>query len=102
MKTYNKLIRDKIPEIIQADGRTCKTEILSDEDYLAHLNKKLLEEVNEYEESQEIEELADLEEVLRAILTAKGVSYEEFERIRKDKVDKRGAFEKKLLLIETE
>ena len=102
MKQYNKLIRDKIPEIIEAEGRKCKIETLSDEEYLKCLNDKLLEEVNEYLESGNVEELADLEEVLRAILKAKSVDYESFEKIRIDKVEKRGAFDKRLLLKETD
>jgi len=102
MKQYNKLIRDKIPEIIQAEGRKCTIEVLSDKDYLSHLNKKLVEEVNEYTESNDIEELVDLEEVLRAILDAKGVDYDAFEEIRLSKVNKRGAFKKKLLLKDTD
>ena len=102
MKQYDKLVRDRIPEIIEKDGRTCKTIVLSDEECLEYLNKKLLEETNEYLESKQIEELADLEEVLRAILKLRGVSYEDFEKIRNDKVEKRGAFDKKLLLKETD
>lgn len=102
MKTFNKLIRDKIPEIIEAEGRRCVTEVLSEKDYLDHLNKKLLEEVNEYLESQDIEELADLEEVLLTILDARHVDHESFEKIRLDKVEKRGAFKKRLLLKETD
>lgn len=57
-----------------------------------------MEEVHEYLESGEIIELADLEEVLRAILDYKGVSYEEFEKIRQEKVDKRGAFKDRVFL----
>ena len=95
---YDKLIRDRIPEIIEKSGRTCETEILSDEEYIRYLNLKLREETEEYLKSFETEELADLEEVLRAILDAKGISYEEFDRIRNEKADKRGAFRKKLLL----
>ena len=99
MKVYNKLVRDKIPEIIAAnDGSTCKTRILNDDEYLDSLNSKLQEELNEYLESGNIEELADLEEVLRAILEAKNVTYEEFEKIRTSKVEKRGAFRKKIFL----
>ncbi len=49
--TYNKLVRDKIPEIIEQSGKTCKCEVLSDEQYIQMLNEKLLEEVNEYFES---------------------------------------------------
>ena len=79
MKVYNKLVRDKIPEIIAGDnGKTCVTRIMEDDEYLETLNKKLQEELKEYLESGEVEELADLEEVLRAILDVKKVSYEEF------------------------
>ena len=67
MKVFNKLVRDKIPEIIENNNEFCKTRILNDDEYLVELNKKIKEELNEYLESGEIEELADLEEVLRAI-----------------------------------
>ena len=99
MKVYNKLVRDKIPEIIACDnGKNCKIRIMEDGEYLEKLNTKLQEELKEYLESGEIEELADLEEVLRAILDIKNVSYEEFEKIRNKKVEKRGAFKKKIFL----
>ncbi len=99
VKVYNKLVRDKIPEIIAADdGMICKTRILNDEEFINSLNTKLQEELAEYLESGNIEELADLEEVLRTILDAKQVSYEEFDNIRKIKVEKRGAFKKKIFL----
>lgn len=71
MKIYNKLVRDKIPEIIENNNEICKIRILSNEEYLAELNKKIQEEMKEYLESGDIEELADLEEVLRAILDLK-------------------------------
>ena len=98
---YNKLVRDKIPDIIDADP--CKlsmTRTLTDEEFLPALNAKLQEELREYRESGEVEELADIEEVLRAILTVKKVSYREFERIRKAKAKERGAFNKKIYLEE--
>lgn len=99
MKIYNKLVRDRIPEIIAADnGKTCVTRIMEDDEYLKTLNTKMQEELKEYLESGDVEELADLEEVLRAILDIKGVSYEEFEKIRDAKVDERGAFKKKIFL----
>ena len=99
MKVYNKLVRDKIPDIITADnGARCITKIMDNEEYLNALNAKLQEELSEYLESGSVEELADLEEVLRAILESKKVSYEEFENIRKKKVEKRGAFKKKIFL----
>ena len=99
MKIYNKLVRDKIPEIIAGDnGKTCVTRIMEDDEYLKALNTKMQEELKEYLESGEVEELADLEEVLRAILDVKKVSCDEFEKIRKAKVNKRGAFKKKIFL----
>ena len=70
---YNKLIRDKIPEIIEASGKTCETEILSDEEYLQRLDKKLDEELAEYHQEQNIEELADLLEVLYATAKVKEI-----------------------------
>lgn len=99
MKVYNKLVRDKIPDIIAADnGKTCVTRIMEDDEYLKALDTKMQEELKEYLESGEVEELADLEEVLRAILDVKKVSYDEFEKIRKAKVNKIGAFKKKIFL----
>ncbi|MCD7948960.1 MAG: nucleoside triphosphate pyrophosphohydrolase [Erysipelotrichaceae bacterium] len=97
---YNKLVRDKIPEIIESDGKACIVEILNDQDYLTYLNNKLIEELDEYLESGDIEELADLEEVIRAVLDAKEVDYTTFEKIRLNKVEKRGSFKKKILLKE--
>lgn len=100
MKIYNKLVRDKIPEIIvNDDGKKCETRIMDDDEYLRSLNAKLQEELKEYLESGEVEELADLEEVLRAILDVKKVSYNDFENIRIKKVEDRGAFKKKIFLV---
>lgn len=100
-KTYNKLVRDRIPEIIEASGECCKTRILSDEAYLKILDAKLDEELAEYHKDQTIEELADLLEVIRAATTARGYTLEELEAVRAEKAEKRGGFEKKILLIET-
>ena len=98
LKVYNKLVRDKIEEIMISNGAKPITRILPDEEYLKELNKKLLEEVKEYLESGEIEELADIEEVILAILNVKEKTKENLEEIRKNKVLKRGAFNKKLFL----
>ena len=98
MKVYNKLVRDKIAEIIKNNKETPTTRILDDEEYLKELNIKMQEELREYLESGEVEELADLEEVLRAILKVKGVTYEQFEEIRNKKVEKRGVFDDKIFL----
>ena len=98
MKIYNKLVRDKITDIIQAEGRTAKYRILDNHEYREELNKKLQEEIKEYLEDNNVEELADIVEVIYGILDFKNVSIEEFEIIRKNKVNKRGAFNKKIFL----
>ena len=72
VKEYHKLVRDKIPEIIEASGKVCKTEILSDEEYLRMLDAKLDEELAEYHQDQSLEELADLLEVLFSTAVARG------------------------------
>ena len=99
-KTYHKLVRDRIPEIIEADGKTCVYATLSNEDYIALLDQKLNEELAEYQESKSLEELADLLEVMQAVVKARGWTLEELEQVRADKADKRGGFEKKILLKE--
>ena len=95
---YNKLVRDKIPEIITASGKMCETEILSDEAYLQMLDKKLDEELAEYHKYQNIEELADLLEVLYAAAKARGYSLEELYQVRDEKQKSRGGFDRKILL----
>ena len=97
---YDKLIRDKIPEIIEAKGNKAIVEVIDGESYRKYLDIKLGEELKEYLEDGSVEELADLVEVVYALLDSKGVSREEFEKIRVRKVDERGAFKKKLLLKE--
>lgn len=100
MKQYHKLVRDRIPEIIEADGKTYVCETLSDQDYLSLLDQKLNEELAEYQESKSLEELADLLEVMRAVVKARGWTLEDLERVRAEKAAKRGGFEKKILLKE--
>ena len=99
-KSYRKLVRDRIPEIIESSGKSCIWETLSDEDYTRLLDEKLNEELAEYQESKSLEELADLLEVMQAVVKARGWSLEELERVRADKAAKRGGFEKKILLKE--
>jgi len=99
-KKYNKLVRDRIPDIIMQSGKRPAYSFLSDEEYLAKLDEKLNEELAEYQESKSMEELADLLEVIRAVAVARGSSIEEVEAIRQDKAAKRGGFEKKILLSE--
>ena len=99
---YHKLVRDRIPEIIENSGKTCSTSILSESEYIKMLDVKLNEELLEYQESKSMEELADLMEVVRAVAAARGSSIEEVERIRLDKAAKRGGFEKRILLLEVQ
>ena len=98
--THNKLVRDRIPEIIRAAGKECSTEILSPEEYLRQLDRKLDEELAEYHRDQNVEELADLLEVIRAAAVARGYSPEELERVRAEKAAKRGGFEQRIFLKE--
>lgn len=100
VKKYNKLVRDRIPEIIEASGKTCVTRILSDEDYLRMVDAKLDEELVEYHADQNIEELADLMEVIYAAAIARGYTLEQLEQVRAEKAAKRGGFKKKILLKE--
>ncbi|MBE6852286.1 MAG: phosphoribosyl-ATP pyrophosphohydrolase [Ruminococcus sp.] len=98
MTEYNKLIRDRIPEIIEGAGKNCIVEVMDDETYIKYLDSKLSEELAEYQADKSIEELADLLEVIYAVAAARGCSAEELERVRIEKAEKRGGFEKKLLL----
>lgn len=99
-KIYNKLVRDRIPEIITAAGKTCTVEVLADGEYLTYLDQKLSEELSEYLAEPSLEELADLTEVIHAVVQARRWTLEELERVRVEKATQRGGFEKKLLLKE--
>ena len=101
MTKYHKAIRDKIPEIIKKDGYTCNVETMNDEKYLVEIEKKLSEEVIEYQNDKNSEELADILEVIYRIAKLKGISKEQLEKIRLDKVEKKGAFENNLFLKNT-
>lgn len=98
MKIYNKLVRDKIPDIIKKDNEQPVTRILDDEEAIKYLNAKLLEETNEYFEAENIEELADILEVFHGILKAKNISFEDVESVRIQKKNERGGFDNKIFL----
>lgn len=103
MKThtaYNKLVRDGIPEIIEATGKTCTTEYLPEDAYLLALDAKLNEELAEYQHSKALEELADLLEVMDAVVRARGYTWETLTRVREEKRAARGAFDRRILLKE--
>lgn len=98
MKTYNKLVRDKIPDIIRANGEVPITRILKDKEYLRELVRKLKEETAEFESEPSIEELADIKEVVIAIREAMGVSASEMEDVRRQKAALNGRFKKRIYL----
>ena len=97
-QTYNKLVRDKIIDIIISNGETPKSRVLSDEEYLEELHRKLFEEANEFIEEDSPEEMADLLEVVYSIAKLKNIDLNEVERIRKEQRQKRGGFENKIYL----
>ena len=98
MKVHNKLVRDKIPEIIEAAGKQSVTHILSDEECITALETKLNEEVSEYQEDKNIEEMADVLEVLQAICIARGYTLDQLEEVRAKKAQERGGFNEKIFL----
>ena len=97
---YHKLVRDRIPEIIEKQGKTCVTEVLSQDAYIQMVDEKLNEELMEYQESKTLEELADLLEVMEAAVIARGYTWEELLQVRDEKRQKRGGFEHRILLKE--
>lgn len=97
--TYNKLVRDKIPEEInKMKGSKAKYRIMDDNEYTKELNKKLLEECNEFIEENDIKELADVMEVIETIAKLKNINWEEVRKIQIEKRNKKGSFNKKIYL----
>lgn len=99
---HNKLVRDKIPEIIKESGKKCKTKVLSEKDYVFELERKLSEEVHEYKLDKNLDELCDVIEVVYAIAEARGMSVSELEAKRIAKRESRGGFDGKVYLIEAD
>jgi predicted house-cleaning noncanonical NTP pyrophosphatase (MazG superfamily) len=101
---YNKLVRDRIPEIVAQSGLVAVTRSLDDEEFLAALRAKISEEAAELADAPEdeiAEELADLQEVILALLAALRLSPDEIERVRRERAEARGAFATRTFLIET-
>lgn len=102
MKQFNKLVRDKIPQIIRDNGDTPTVRIIEDDnEYLAALTEKLVEEAREVQEAPVLDELADTLEVLYATGKALGYTPEDIEKARLKKADERGGFDDKVFLIST-
>jgi predicted house-cleaning noncanonical NTP pyrophosphatase (MazG superfamily) len=102
MKIYKKLVRDKIPEIIAADGKKANTRVLNDKEYRKELIKKLQEEAKELAENPSAEELADIKELIIAIRESLKIHAGTLEDIRRKKAAKRGRFKKKIFLESVE
>ncbi|WP_135535291.1 nucleoside triphosphate pyrophosphohydrolase [Halostella pelagica] len=99
---YDKLVRDRIPEIIEADGETPVIHAAEGTEYERRLREKLDEEIAEFYEDGRIEELADVLEVVYALCDLKGVSAERLEAIRAEKAEERGGFEERIVLDRVE
>lgn len=106
MPTYNKLVRDGIPRIIAADGKSYRSRIMESEEYVQELRTKLREETEEYfnttNDQEALEELADMLEVIRFLAEGHGSNSAELEKIRADKAVKRGGFRDRVFLIDVD
>jgi predicted house-cleaning noncanonical NTP pyrophosphatase (MazG superfamily) len=101
-REFDKLVRDKIPEIIEEDGKVPEIHIADDDEYTERLVEKLEEEVAEFLESREIEELADILEVIHALRKDRGVTVEELQEKREQKAEQRGRFDEGVVLERVE
>ena len=102
---HNKLVRDKIPEIIRTSGNQCETTILSNLDYIEALRQKLVEEAKEVaiaNPEELAQELADVLEVIDTLMTATGIEPEKIREIQTEKRSQRGGFDNRIKLLWTE
>lgn len=99
---YNKLVRDKIPEIIEKQGQEPNIRIMEEEEYIQALEQKLDEEVGEFHRDQNTEELADILEVVFALAKTLGCSKEQLMQVYQKKHNARGGFDQRIFLISKE
>ncbi len=104
-KLYDKLVRDRIPEIIRAERRECGTETMGEEEYRVALLAKLVEEAQEVQGASPdklVAELADLSEVMDALMVLHGVSESEVREVQRERREQRGGFAGRIKLLWTE
>ncbi len=102
---YHKLVRNRIPEIIRREGRQCETRIASDEEFVSLLRTKLIEEAQEAATAsgaEMVKELADLLEVMDALVAAYNLDYDAIRVRQAERRRDRGGFDKRLILLWTE
>ena len=101
-RTYNKLVRDKIPQLIRDSGRKYTSRILSEEEYFDALLDKIIEEIEEYRISGNEEELADVYEVLDCLVEFKEYEPMHIDYLQLIRREARGSFKEKVLLIDVD
>ena len=109
-RDYNKLVRDRIPEIIQANGKRCSIETMSELEYRQALLEKLVEEAQEARGAilrsaapdELLTELADLQEVLAALMAAWQIAPEHVQQVQRQRRAERGGFDQQMRLLRTE
>lgn len=98
---YDKLVRDRIPEIIGAKGEECSFRVATDEEYAEKLYEKLREETEELIRDRNAGEIADVLEVVDAIMGLEGISPNEVDVVKRKKSEERGRFSKGIILEES-
>ncbi len=105
IKKYNKLIRDRILEIIKGAGEKPYWRILNEKEYLKEIKKKVVEEAKELAQAKNkkeiINEVVDIQELLDVLISELGLSKSQIKKQQEIKNKKRGGFKKKLFLIKT-
>lgn len=98
---YGKLVRDKVPHVIERNGGSSTTHVATDEEFHTLLHAKLDEEVAEFKEAGDPKELVDILEVVKAFAERNNISWETLEQMRREKESERGAFKERIILDET-
>ncbi len=101
-RSYNKLVRDRIPQLIKESGRNCSTRILDEDEYFDALLDKIVEEIEEYRASGNEEELADVYEVLDCLVQLKEYEPMHIDYLKLIRREARGSFKERVLLIDVD